>query len=469
MPGKQVRLKSFDVDDPTPLIDVEVKIDQIVDTNDLPVARGNDNQGTPQAGTLAQILLTLDGTGSAETQLTLPMQPGDNLRVAAVFETNNAQAHLDSLQVTNATAAFYVTSDTNQIKDFLGGVSPMLTVWRKLHLEFESMEAPPASGAQINFWPVTIFRREVQTNGVKLLVRGASSNQDYSFNRFEGGRVSIPGVGDYKIVSSANDFASVNVAYHFLLLTNNLGTNVVGLNATIYDDDDNYLTNSVLFPSLVGLPSPPLPAEGRAAEIVTNIATRFSDAYILPVNANALGWNTMPPRIPFKRNADAYDQSVFNNGNLQLIGKDRPGFWAYSVVFAYQDVVVEDGDPNKEGFVGGVLPKSSFAHEAPGWLAIYVEGVRETALITHIGSPQNFSSPIASLEIKNDYNRWLSGTVAHELGHAPGKQYPDPFLLFKSDHGEKGLMQDGGTQITGLKFTAPTIRRFRQTDKWTGE
>jgi hypothetical protein len=140
MPGRQVRLRALDVDDPTPYSEDG---GYVVDANDNLAGgtpRGGDNRGTPAAGTLAATLLTLDGQGKAQTDLTLPMQPGDNLRVAAVFEQPGATNHLNALQVTNPAAPLYLAASNNAVLRFRGGVSPLLTVWRRLNVEVDSMQ-----------------------------------------------------------------------------------------------------------------------------------------------------------------------------------------------------------------------------------------------------------------------------------------------------------------------------------------
>jgi hypothetical protein len=93
------------------------------------------------------------------------------------------------------------------------------------------------------------------------------------------------------------------------------------------DDDDHYLANDPLFPSALNLQSPPLPVDQRSDEFITNIQPVFAAAYILPVNANALGLNSQSI-IPFKLNAPAYliTGTPFDAGNLQLKGTDRPQF-----------------------------------------------------------------------------------------------------------------------------------------------
>ncbi|MEP6664628.1 MAG: hypothetical protein ABJC04_13290, partial [Verrucomicrobiota bacterium] len=320
MPGKQVRLKSFDVDDAT---STNFDSEFLIDTNDVSGVKGNDNRGTPQAGTLASTLLTLDGTGTAETQLTLPMQPGDNLRVAALFETNNAQTHLDSLQVTNANAAFYVTNSSDQIKDFLGSVSPMLTVWRKLHLEIDSMEAVATTGAEANFQTGFIDRYQANApvSGQSMVnldvdLRGGSG-------AYENGQMIITNVGTFNVVKNNARF----VVGDDVILSATPGTNVIGKSFKIYDDDDRFL-------STIGLP-PALPKDNESTNIVAGIRAVFLPAYIEVTNANAEGFNTNKI-IVFKRNAAM--SAVFGAGVFDDAKDlhDRSSFWTHTINFGFQ-------------------------------------------------------------------------------------------------------------------------------------
>jgi hypothetical protein len=82
-------------------------------------------------------LVTLNASGEALVEFHVGMQPGNNYRVAAtVFPTNN----LGSLQSGAAAGDYFVSAYTDQIRGgFNGALSPLLTVWRKLHLEFDSM------------------------------------------------------------------------------------------------------------------------------------------------------------------------------------------------------------------------------------------------------------------------------------------------------------------------------------------
>jgi hypothetical protein len=199
LPNQSVRLKSFDVDDPSS------DTGGIIDTNDyFGFPGGNDNRGAPKAGQLSQTTATLDSQGKAFAVLTVPVQPGDNLRVAAVLDTSGAQAHLDSLQVAAEADEMYVSADTNAVPGFVGGISPMLIVWRKLHLEFDSMDAPPATGAEaLSLQGQIISLTNNYPSAGRCQLRLLHTNVFDLVGFGDIGKIVIPSVGSYRVHKSS--------------------------------------------------------------------------------------------------------------------------------------------------------------------------------------------------------------------------------------------------------------------------
>jgi hypothetical protein len=93
--------------------------------------------------------VTLNVQGEASVEFKVGMQPGNNYRIAVTpFPANN----LSSLQSSNAAAQYFVSAYTDAIRGgFNGELSPVLTVWRKLHFEIDSMETPPSTGPEANY------------------------------------------------------------------------------------------------------------------------------------------------------------------------------------------------------------------------------------------------------------------------------------------------------------------------------
>jgi hypothetical protein len=238
-----------------------------------------------------------------------------------------------------------------------------------------------------------------------------------------------------------------------------VATTSIGLSAKLYDDDDQYLADdSPLYPSILGLPSPPLPALDYAGPCLITNQWKFASAYITLVNANTQGWNTTQTN-PFKRHADVgLTSSPFDAGNQQLKGKDRPEFWAHTVVFGYQGLPKEDGEPNEEATLLGATRKSlgGLFH---CFSAIYVETIRDN----EFGQipPGVFQAANEREGLRNRYLEQLYVTIAHEIGHAPDNQSES------TDHAELGVMTKGTVGAARQGFTPRTIQRFRSTERWT--
>ena len=464
-----VRLRWFDVDDPT---SEGSDMRFVIDANDgVNAPRGNDNRGGG-AG-VAQTILTLDNTGQAVTDFDVSWQPGDNFRIAAILNTPGADTHINQLQVTNAIAPMYVASGTNQIAEFVGALSPMLTVWRKLHLEFDSMTAPPATGPEANFVSATIsgFRPNFPASG-RSHVAVVHGGMDDGSGLFERGKLEIAGVGTFAITNSWT-----------LAYVNGRGGTTVeifgapggltnGQPVKLYDDDDRYLTNDPLYPSNLALQSPPLPATNQVAPFILAAQPKFGAAYLTLVNANAqAGWNTTQI-IPFKLQEPGYSifGTVFDNGNLQLKGQDRPEFWAFSVVFGYQSDFTDDGESDEETPLSGGTPETrvptipEHLYIAIGYSAVFLENIRDYEFGKRFPSdpvPGDFVHSIKAPSLRDKYIQRLNAVIAHEIGHPPGRKSET------DDHNEDDLMITGAPQgFTKEKFAPKTVNRFRQATRW---
>jgi hypothetical protein len=132
-----VWFRAFDVDDASP-----GATNAPLDRTDTPLyAAGGDNRGSNDWRFVASgtdlVSTNTDASGWATAVLRVSRQPGDNFRVAASCDA----ATLAALQVTNSTQAAYVTP-TNSVPGFgavEGALTDLLTVWRRLHIEVDSM------------------------------------------------------------------------------------------------------------------------------------------------------------------------------------------------------------------------------------------------------------------------------------------------------------------------------------------
>jgi hypothetical protein len=379
------------------------------------------------------------------------------------------------LQVTNSSAALYVTPDQSQVEGFVGSLSPMLTVWRKLHVEIDSMTGPPTSGPEANYITGVVAGftyNSPQAGNSYVAVRHSPTAE--ADNLFERGKFLIPGIATNRIIKSVTRAGPQYVSY---LQVDGLPPLAYGSAVRLYDDDDLYLTTSDgLYPSLINLQSPPLPVNQRSAEFINAIRPAFAFAYILPIDANALNWNTQS-NIVFKLFAPALNilgTTVVDSGNLQLKGQDNPRFWAFSLVFAYQPQTViggipfgfiDDGDSDNEVPSSGGTPKSRPSYESYGYSVIYMESIRDYEFGRRSDSdapPAYFTNAFQAPLLAMRYTNSLYGVIAHELGHGPGRQGE------REDHREQGTMMEGGPfSLASDPFSPKTIARFRRAQSWT--
>ncbi|HQL65715.1 MAG TPA: hypothetical protein PLS78_07650, partial [bacterium] len=135
IPAIMVYFKSFDVDDPS--------------SNSSPIddeGLEKNNRGTPQEGSLEYTQQITDEEGIAKVKFTVTMQPGDNFRVIA---SGNNDFYKRFKVKQDDTTGKLIDGNNNEIP--IGNTTPMLTVWRRLHIEVDSMEEVPTTGPERNF------------------------------------------------------------------------------------------------------------------------------------------------------------------------------------------------------------------------------------------------------------------------------------------------------------------------------
>lgn len=134
MPGITLFLKAFDVDDPS---STSAPLDDEAASQDN---KALANKAGQLGGGGDTITLVTDTNGVAKTDFNVTLQPGDNFRVVA-SPLADFQNHCAALQANDHGALVYLNS-TNEIPpNYQNYVTPMLTVWRRLHVEVDSMSA----------------------------------------------------------------------------------------------------------------------------------------------------------------------------------------------------------------------------------------------------------------------------------------------------------------------------------------
>ncbi|HEX7184636.1 MAG TPA: hypothetical protein VF756_22620 [Thermoanaerobaculia bacterium] len=386
-PDMPIFFRTFDVDDPSS--------DAIpVDPNG---ANGNDNRGTPQAGTLSAASAQTDDSGAAQVELTVTMQPGDNFRIAAACNS----ASLGGVVVNGTDLS---DGGGNTLPTQRANVTDMLTVWRRVHIEMDSMGL--VSGNRVT-GTITRARLNATARTAQLSVR-----QRLERSRFQGGVMMIDGLGGFPVTDNTRGTISV--------FSGGVppGTALAGRAYVLVDDDD---FNS---------DDPSNALDGDDGENVTAPDTSlvqdsddpgqnvFAPAYVRPIYD--IGDNN--DLVPFVLNvAKDAPTAIIATYDFDSVGTEADDdFWTIYLLGAYQFIRREDMDPVTEpvatlGIVDAINGRGA---------SVYNEVGREAATVV---------SGINAV------------TTAHEIGH-----------LFNGQHTDGGLMTP-----TSTVFTDVTLDRIR--------
>jgi len=338
--GAKVYFKMWDVDDPS--------------SNSAPIdgtnpTAGPDNKGTG-AGFEGQTTTNADtnAQGVAKPIMTVSMQPGDNFRVAASC---------------NATVLAHVTQaeadSGNASKPKVVKITEMLTVWRKLHVELDSMAAVQGNvvAGNIPNPPVAAGNNWRATTNQTLL-----DNDMYEKGTLVKG-------GNFTVITGAgaNNTAANN---SWVVVTANPGQ---GAFASLTDDDTKT--------------TPDYPDTGLLDDL-------FDDCYIDTVNDARGGTNN----VQFDLNVGG---ATTTNGDLATAAArgsaddEANDWWVVYVLGAYQDGHDHDNDPDSENAHYG------HAHSTNHQIGlIYLETIRDTA------AEHSWNATILEKQV-----------VGHEIGH----------------------------------------------------
>lgn len=342
-PNVAVYLKSYDLDDPS-------TDEAPVDTNG---SQGNDNRGdagTPQSAGILEVAgsnCTLelqglkcltDAAGTVSIEFTTTMHPGDNFAVAA----STLPAYLNGIVVSGidlADSSGNVISQSPFSMPARAKRTEMLTVWRRLHLEVDSMG---------NVGEVNKVTGTVVANGSKL----APGEHDIQVvtasplevNRFSNGRVDIGG-NPFRV--KGNGAGSIRIIVEATVRIQN------GTPFTLYDDDDYNADDSgyqdgdrnepvVQLPNSFKLLSDnPLGDTFRDRNV-------FGVAYILPEYHWAYARQYNQTNLQFELNVEAgvNGATIINvlDRNRDSKNDERDDFWVAYVLVGYQGPLLKDFD-----------------------------------------------------------------------------------------------------------------------------
>lgn len=196
--GVPVYFRNFDLDDPAD--------DQTIDPKGT---LGDDNNGTPMTGQLlmangcgaggASISCPTNAGGVATIDFVVTSQPGDNFAIAANTIAEQANAvNVGGIELTNGGGQVIPTNCTTE----LVCRSVMLTVWRRLHIEVDSMGASTGNHVLGNIAVGT------KTNRFETKTVSVNAASPLEINRFAGGRMTV---GAPSLTVSANTANTVTV------------------------------------------------------------------------------------------------------------------------------------------------------------------------------------------------------------------------------------------------------------------
>lgn len=411
--GTRIYFKSFDLDDPS-------SDDPDVDPTG---SQGFDNNGGPRlSGTLSASYALTDASGIATVEFETTKQPGDNFMVAAGTDELYLQGLTESgIGLRDADGK---TLPTPQAK-----ATEMLTVWRRLHIEVDSMGVVTDNKVIATAADALVpDADQIQTSFLRpdslICVQ-----QPLESNRFEGGRVMV-GESQYSILS--NDQSCLTVAGGPEFNPPPGGTQV-----TIYDDDDFNNNNGTAGDEGEDIPAPSTGKVlgGSAGDSPAN--NLFAPAYIRPVYDVGDNNNSVPFHANVAENTSAAKRALYDFD--QVATEANVDFWTVYVLGAYQYTLEEDSDPNEETLTLGIVD-SSGQQDAQGSLVrdglgvlLFVEQEREG----RIRRAEGF--PVSEFALSPYW-------VPHEIGHLLGARHQD-----------KGLMG----QLSG-SFSLISLNRIRK-------
>ncbi len=401
--NKTIFFRSFDLDDPSSAVSP-------VDSNDTSGPTGDDNRGIPRLGILSSVGGTgtsnavsavTDSNGIAQADLTVSMQPGDNFMVAA----GGDQTYLNSVMVDGIGLKESGTYGGHPLPTDGAKITPMLTVWRKVHIEVDSMglvSGNKATGRTSTVVPNTT------TNTTDI-----TASSSLEVNRFEHGRIVLNNVGSFYVLSNTSNTITVQG------IINSVPHNT---SYTLYDDDDFNNNNGT---SLIGDDGENVtgPDTSLIQDSDSPALNVFAPAYVRP--KYDVGDNN--DFVPFVLNTNTTSPAnIISTYDFDAKATEADNsFWTVYLLGAYQAWTNEDADPSTEAATLGIVDN--------------INGQGANVFNEVLRSPE-----IAITAVVNN-----AATTGHEIGH-----------LFNGLHGDGGLMAQS-TSRTSITFSDITLNSIR--------
>ncbi len=395
--------------------------------------KSGELRGADRNGILSKRFSTGERTWS--TEFTVTSQPGDNFRLAASHEWGFLVRLRNRDDLGDGVRLF----DPNVNAEFLEPdkwASPVLTSWRFLHLELDSMAAP--GNANDVSGDIT---GAVTAVGVNCRVRvtntsrsdGSATGILDELNEFQGGTLTVDGVG-YPVVSNSLTRVTVSrVGGACPPATGFFGAFGVGFTFqrgfTLHDDDQDS-----------SMPRAPDTSLLQASDTRAN--NEFVIAYMRPKFNGGGNPSWDENDVPFDLNsnisaAEVSSRGYFTNWNSKDLNANN--YWTVYALSMFQFDINDDGDPNTQSPTLGLNV---------GWSPT---GPDENVVLLPIESYQDAGGCGGLTAIPG--RTGTPATTLHEVGHAlAGMHTPTD--------SDGGIMQQGCNKPS-TQFTASMINKLR--------
>jgi hypothetical protein len=412
-PNCKINLLSLDVDDSTN--------DPTIDANGLD---GNDNaNGQGDCGIWAgggcETSVTIGPDGTGRSQFRVTNVPGANFVIVADQDVEKLRAVTTS--GTKVTAADGKDVPAN-------ARTPMLTVWRRLHIERDAMGPVVGNHASGKILSVKADPQCDPGAPIGIQVDTVLSSHPNLIDRFQFGRLVA---GGQSIRVAGNLRQAICVSGNLAALRNLQGQPFV-----LYDDDDFNVNDGSMLHGDEGEPLR-FPSTALLQDSDVQRDNVLAVAYIRPTYDIGGGTAPFALNVTDRNNLDPYF-SAFDNVATTM----DPDFWTLYLLGAYQGTEDASFDPD-----GGEAGRG-------------------------ISDRNGGTGSLIFLETITDVDGLVVGTeaeiVAHEIGHLLCGKHGDGLLM-----GEPAPPQNGGPPqpqggIDGDTFSSKTLARVRAATRWNG-
>jgi len=434
VPGVTVYFKVFDVDDPfnsLPAYSAMPNVSLIDGDTDGPDNRGTEAVALPWTATDVT-----DESGKATVTFTVSMQPGNNYRAGASV-LSDAVAVAQATQWSADRINNWAPASPG---DFSGYSVPlvwsqMLTVWRKLHVEFDSMTTEPGTTPEREPDWQSVYISSAVSGTTSTTLQLGWTPQGASNHQYEGGHILMN--------ASALTYAVRDHTDGILEITPSLTpaqlVQVVDHWATLKDDDPD----GGLLPHFYA--------------VTPTTKGLFATVYVDPLNLDP-SLNTRTT-VPFDLYVSAAEMTTGQGWNNSHDVASDSSFWTSFVVAGYQAGGALDSGVNqwRDNDPDPLLDNATYP-SGPYWPDGYEEtwqrgwtsGFLDFDAIV-------FRASLAEYPLSPEYPSYV---ISHEIGHSAGNSGTEA-----QHHAEGGLMSTNESDWEHGLCPA-TIVRLREATKW---